>query len=270
MDVKSIFLFTSIIFGINNKIQNVGALILNVRIPQRTRLILGSVLVALSLTLIIGINSFPMHREGLGVEEEQLGVESFVIVDVYRPVDGKVLHVYHHESHNVITNVGLHVIERLLGGRGTWQWTVAEGGNDFYYYVDEPNDIALSSDSNGVDAVHSSWQSVDGSYPSDIEIITGGLERKGGTFTMDVSYTPGSGTTMGSVTYTMSAVFTVQSGSSFTAVQKAGLFSGAYNTNDGLSSGGSGRISPLVAENTFTPVDLNAGDSIAITWSITL
>lgn len=265
----SIFFLSPLSENIYPRTENSG-LILDVRTALSKKSIFGSALVALALILIMGVNSLPLHHEKPHSGEEQLGVEGIVIVDVYRPIDGRVIHIYHHESHNVITNVGLHVIERLLGGQGTWNWTQAQGGTNRYYYVDEPNDVALSSNSSGADAIHSSWQSVDGSYSSDIEITTGGLQRKGGTFTMDVSYTAGSGTTTGSVTYTISAVFTVESGSSFTSVQKAGLFSGSYNTNDGMSSGGSGRISPLVAENTFTPVDLNAGDSIAITWSITL
>ena len=199
---------------------------------------------------------------------ERLGVTSYVTIDVYRPVDGNMILIYHHESHNVITNVGLHVIERRLGDAGNWQWTVTQGGNDKYYRVAAPTNIALSSDGTGADAIHSSWQAVDGSYPSDIEITTGGLGRASGTFTMDTAYTAGSGTTMGSVTYTISKTFTVAAGSSFTNVQKAGLFSGTYNTNDGSTS--SLAISALVAENTFTPVNLNAGDQIAITWSITI
>ena len=176
--------------------------------------------------------------------------------------------IYHHESHNVITNVGLHVIARELNGQGRWQWTAAEGGNGFYYDVGDPRYIALSCDGTGVDAGHASWQAVDGSYPGDIEITTGGLERTRGDFTSDVAYTPGTGASTGSLTYSLSETFTVLTGSSFTAVQKAGLFMSAYNTNDGLTN--NTRISTLIAENTFPPVDLIAGDQIAITWRITL
>jgi len=237
---------------------------------KKSMLSLGSILVAFSVFLIIGVNMPTLDNDDVHAPDPQLGIDSYVIVEVFRPINGQINKVYHFESHNVITNVGLHVIERLLGGGGTWNWTAAQGGTNKYYSVDEFNDIAVSSDSTGVNATHSSWQPVDGSYPSNIEITTGGLQRGSGTLTMDVSYTPGTGSTMGSVTYTMSRVFTVESGFSFTGVQKAGLFAGPYNENDGSASGSGYRISPLVAENTFTPVDLNPGDSIAISWSITI
>lgn len=200
---------------------------------------------------------------------EVVQLKSLVLVEVYRPVGGKMVQVYQHESSNVITNVGLYALSRHLGGQtGAFQWTAALGGNDRYYRSTAPTYIAISSDSTGVDAIHTSWQAVDGSYPADIEITGGGLDRATGTLTIGVAYTAGSGGTKGSHTYSLSRTFTVAAGSSFTAVQKAGLFNNAYNTNDGSSSGQ--QISALVAENTFAPVDLNAGDQIAVTWRITL
>jgi hypothetical protein len=233
------------------------------------KVLTGTMLVMVSVFLLISVNHAQLPVE-YGSSDERVSFESMVTVEVFRRSEMGVERVYHHESANVITNVGLHILQRLLCGRGTWNWTDAEGGPNLYYYVDEANDIALSSDATGVNATHSTWQPVDGSYPSDIEITTGGLERDGGTITTDSAYTPGKGSTRGAITFTISTAFTVESGFNFTSVQKAGLFAGNYNTNDGSGSGGSYRISPLVAENTFTPVDLIAGDSIAITWRITV
>ncbi|GEM_PF-3527208 len=200
---------------------------------------------------------------------EVVKLQSTVLVEVYRPVGDAMVQVYRHESSNVITNVGLAALARHLGGQtAAFQWTSAMGGNDKWYRSTAPIYIALSTDATGVDAAHSSWQAVDGSYPSDIEITTGGLARSTGTLTIGVAYTAGSGGTKGSHTYTLSKTFTVTPGNSFTGVQKAGLFNNVYNTNDGSTS--ALQISALIAENTFTPVDLNAGDQIAITWRITL
>jgi hypothetical protein len=191
--------------------------------------------------------------------------------------------IYHQESHNVITNVGLHVLARRLANQSTWKWSsTTEGGNDKFYSVGAPTYIALSTDASGADATNSSWQAVDDSYPpagTDIEITTGGLARQNaatspGVFTQAVAYTPGGTplpTDQGSLTYSLSRTFTVLAGFSFTGVQKAGLFTGVWTdpaVNDGSTSGKA--ISPLVAENTFTPVTLNIGDQIAVTWSITL
>jgi len=95
------------------------------------------------------------------------------------------------------------------------------------------------------------------------------LQRSTGTLTVGVAYTAGSGSTKGSLTYTYSNTFTVDAGSSFTAVQKAGLFNYSRDaTDDGSVSGKA--LAALIAENTFPPVDLSAGDQIAITWRITL
>jgi hypothetical protein len=235
----------------------------------KKKVITGTLLVMVSIFLLISVNHAQLPR-GYEASDERFSFESMVTIEVFRRSEDGVELVYHHESSNVKTNVGLHLIERLLGGKGTWNWTEAEGGTNLYYLVDEPNDIALSSDATGVNATHSTWQPVDGSYPSDIEITTGGLERDEGTVTMDSAYTPGTGSTMGSITFTISTTYTVKSGFNFSSVQKAGLFAGNYNTNDGSGSGGGKRISPLFAENTFTPLDLIAGDSIAITWRITV
>ncbi len=199
---------------------------------------------------------------------EILKFKSIVTVEVYRPVGGNMVKIYEHESSNVITNIGLHVIARQITGQAaTYQWTAALGGNDLWYTNAAVTRIGLSTDNGpALNATHSSWQTVDSSYPSNIEIITGGLPRAVGTYTQSFAYTAGSGTTKGSLTYTVAATFTATS--AFTGVQKAGLFNGVYNTNNGAATGTP--ISALVAENTFTAVDLDIGDQIAVTWRITL
>jgi hypothetical protein len=229
---------------------------------------------AVSTFLIVN----PAGEELPGVTE-QVAFQSYVLVDVYRPVGGEMVLIYHDESHNLITNVGLHVITRNLRVQtSTWQWTTVAppgglGGNGKYYRGGEPKYIALSSDGTAAAYEHSSWQAFDDSYlpaGTDIEITAGGLARMSGTVAV-VSYTPGSGPTKGSLTYSISYTFLATS--SFTgvnSVKKAGLFVGAYSsTNDGSTN--LVPISPLVAENIFTdPVSLNPQDQIAITWSITL
>lgn len=77
------------------------------------------------------------------------------------------------------------------------------------------------------------------------EISTGGLARAQGTYAH----------TNGTNTYTVSKQFTASA--SHTAVQKAGLFT--------LASGGT-----MMAENTFSSVNLISGDQITITWTITI
>lgn len=77
------------------------------------------------------------------------------------------------------------------------------------------------------------------------EISSGGLARAQGTY----SHTPGTDN------WTISNTFTATA--SHTAVQKAGLFT--------ASSGGT-----MMAENTFSSVNLASGDTLNITWTIDL
>jgi len=231
---------------------------------RKNKYLLGAVILSL-LVLAVMIPTLMLN----GQPDEQLEFYSTVLVEVYRPVGDTMVKVFEHESSNVITNVGLYALANYVaGGSSTFQWTAALGGNNKYYRSSSAEYIALSSDNTSVDASHSSWQAVDGSYPTDIEIVGGGLDRGTGTLTIGVAYTPGSGGTKGSHTYTLAKTFTVEAGSSFTAIQKAGLFNHSYSTNDGSTS--SLRMPALIAENTFPPVDLNAGDQIAVTWRITL
>lgn len=103
--------------------------------------------------------------------------------------------------------------------------------------TDEAKYIALSMNSGGASAAHTSVAD---------EIVSGGLERAAGT----VTHTPGSTTT------TITKMFT--SSGSFTGVQLCGLLT--------ASSGGT-----LVHENTFnTSVNLESGDQLTVSWSISL
>ena len=77
------------------------------------------------------------------------------------------------------------------------------------------------------------------------EITTGGLARVQGVYNHANS------------TSTLSIRKTFTASASFTAVQKAGLFNAA-------SGGG------MLAENTFSSVNLISGDQITITWTITI
>jgi hypothetical protein len=98
------------------------------------------------------------------------------------------------------------------------------------------NYIALSSDTGAPAA---------GDTTLTGEITTGGLARSQGTYAH----------TAGTNTYTITEPFTASA--THTNVQKAGLFT--------ASSAGT-----MMAENTFTPVTLNSGDQLTITWTITL
>jgi hypothetical protein len=204
-------------------------------------------------------------------KNEQIFLRGLVMIDVYRNIEGKMELIYHHESSNVITNFGLVLIQRWLGGTtsGAFQWTTILGGNNLWYTTSAPNKIALSIDSTDINATHGSWQAVDNSYPTDIEITTGGLARAtSSTVTINSAYSPGLGSTKGSATYAISQTFTCQTGFNFVGVNKTGLFAGAYNTNSGATN--SVPISGLIAENTFPALDLQPGDQIAITWRITI
>jgi hypothetical protein len=75
------------------------------------------------------------------------------------------------------------------------------------------------------------------------EITTSGLTRSGGTASH----------TSNATSYTVAYTFTA--GAAFTAVQKAGLLN--------ASSAGT-----LVFENTFSSVNMNTNDTLAVTWTI--
>jgi len=98
------------------------------------------------------------------------------------------------------------------------------------------NYIALSADSTTPSASDTTLTG---------EITSGGLARAQGTYSH----------TAGTNTFTIQKTFTATA--SFTGVQKSGLFT--------ASTSGT-----LVAENTFSPVNLISGDQLQITWTITI
>jgi hypothetical protein len=149
---------------------------------------------------------------------EQTGPHGYVVVSVVR--GGQ--EIYHSEDHNLITNGGKDFISAQIG-------STSPGTNGANY-------IALTTDSTSPAATDTTLAS---------EITTGGLARAQGAYAH----------TTGTNTFTVSKTFTASS--SFTGVQKAGLFT--------ASSSGT-----MLAETTFTSVNLNSGDTLTITWTITL
>ena len=102
--------------------------------------------------------------------------------------------------------------------------------------VNGANYIALTTDTAAANAADTTLTS---------EISTGGLVRAQGTYAH----------TTGTNTYTISKTFTASA--TFTGVDKAGLFT--------ASSSGT-----MLAESTFSSVNLVSGDTLAITWTVTL
>lgn len=138
--------------------------------------------------------------------------------------------IYHYEDHNLITEDGMDFIAAQVGGAG---------GSATAQW------IALSSDVTAPSATDSSLTG---------EIVNNGthtgLARSQGTFTQ--------GTGADLDTWTIEETF-IAGGSEgdFTGVRKAGLFT--------ASSGGT-----MMAENTFSSVNLASGDELTITWRIDL
>lgn len=138
--------------------------------------------------------------------------------------------IYHHEDHNEITETGVDFIVDQVSDSAS-----ASASAKF---------IALSSTATGTVAID------DDNTALDSEISTGGLARAQGTFG---GYTYA--TTDNDDSYTVSNIFTASA--SHTAVQRAGLFT--------TSSGGT-----MLAENSFSSVNLASGDTLTITWTIDL
>lgn len=101
--------------------------------------------------------------------------------------------------------------------------------------TDEAKYIALSSDTNGASASHTSVAG---------EIVSGGLERAAGT----VAHIAGTNTT------TITKLF-IATGT-LSGVQLCGLLTASS-------------LGTLVHENTFNPVNLEDGDQLTIFWTIT-
>lgn len=140
--------------------------------------------------------------------------------------------IYHYEDHNLITEVGMDFIADQIGNT---PGTAAA------------NWIALSSDSTAPAAGDTTLQG---------EITTGGLQRAQGTFTQ--------GTGGERDTWTISKTFNANG--THTDVRKAGLFTAGVTGTPG--NGNDDGI--MVAENTFSGVNLASGDTLTITWKIDL
>ena len=144
--------------------------------------------------------------------------------------EGKV--VYFHEGHNLITNMGKDMIYKYIatGGNGT----VKASPNGTLY-------ISLTTDATAPAATDTTLAS---------EITTNGLQRA-----RAVSNHANSTSTI-----VLRNTFTASG--SFTAVQKAGLFN--------VPPSGAAATTGMLAENTFSSVNLISGDQITITWTITI
>lgn len=167
---------------------------------------------------------------------DSVGPHGYVVVTVTR--DGN--EIYRHEDHNLITTVGKDFISAQLG-------STTPGTNGANY-------IGLSTNTKAPSVLDTCISTTDGGSTS-AEITSGGLARSQGAYAH----------TAGTNTYTITEPFTASA--THTNVQKAGLFSANVGGADTCAGGDDGT---MMAENTFTPVTLNSGDQLTITWTITL
>jgi hypothetical protein len=165
---------------------------------------------------------------------EALQPTGYVTVSVVR--DGN--EIYHYEDHNLITNAGRDFIATELGGTGTTASAAYIGLSDVSK-TPALNDVCLSTTDGG---------------STSAEITTNGLQRAQGTYSH----------TSPNDNWTIQQPFTATG--SFTGVIRAGLFTAAANgdTCAGANDG------TMVAENTFSSVNLANGDQLTITWTIDL
>ena len=141
--------------------------------------------------------------------------------------------IFHYEDHNVITETGVDFIVDQISD--------TPSATAIAKYIALSTTPASGGGSVAID---------DDNTALDSEITTGGLARALGTFG---GYTYA--TADNDDNYTVSVTFTAAA--SHTAVQRAGLFT--------ASSGGT-----MVAENSFSSVNLASGDQLTITWTIDL
>lgn len=136
-------------------------------------------------------------------------------------------------KHNLLTTAGRDWVHEQVLTNATAG--VAEQG---------AHEIAVTVDATGADAT-------DNALPG--EITTGGLAKKDPTAAPagSITHTASSNTTV------IVAIWTASAG--HTSVQMAGLF---YNPT--------GATGQLIFENVFTPTTLASGDSIELTWTITI
>ena len=108
---------------------------------RKNKYLLGVVILSLFMLAVMIPTLMPN-----GQPDEQLEFYGTVLVEVYRPINGTMAQVYRHESSNVITNIGLHIISRQITGQTNYLWTAGLGGNDLFYNVGAATYIALSTD----------------------------------------------------------------------------------------------------------------------------
>ena len=158
-------------------------------------------------------------------ETNTFSIKGWVTVDAYHydKATGTYVLFYHHESSNLVVNIGKDWVEVQLGG--------TPGASAHW--------ISLSTSTAALDPT---WTVI----PT--EITADGLERASGTF----DGTPGTG--QWTITHTFNATGT------HTNVQLTGLNWGAGPPPD----------STLFAANTFDPVSLSSGDSLTVTWTLTV
>ena len=187
----------------------------------RNRLIIGAVLLVL-LGAIAGC--------AVGLEQPKtvntLTIQGRVIVDAYHydEATGEYVHFYHHESSNLVVDLGEEWIETQLGSDSptavSAQW------------------ISLSSDAT---APVPGWLVI----PGEID-TAGGLDRALGTYS-----------DQGNGAWNIAKTFNADA--TYTDVQLTGLQYGDIGTNN------------LLAANEFTtPVTLNNGDALTVTWELSV
>lgn len=186
----------------------------------RNRFIIGVVLLAL-LGAIAGCG---VGSEQLPEMANTVTIQGRVVVDAYHydEATGEYVHFYHHESENLLMNIGKDWIEDQLGdspGTDPAKW------------------ISLSTDT--TDPPLATWTQI----PT--EIAADGLTRAAGTY---------GSTDVGA--WEIEATFNATA--THTAVQLTGLQYAVSGDNN------------LMAANHFTPVTLNNGDALTVTWQLSV
>lgn len=138
-------------------------------------------------------------------------------------------------------------------GSDTWETIVknkhnllTNGGRDFFHAQVYTNNSAGTQGGNYIAVTTDTGAPAAGDTSLTSEITTNGLGRALATTR---THSAGTNTTNLAITFTASGTHT--------AVQKSGLFN--------ASSSGT-----MTHENTFTPVTLASGDSLQVSWTLTL
>ena len=186
----------------------------------RNRFIIGVVVLVL-LGAVAGCGG---GSEQLPEMVNTFTIQGRVIVDAYHYAEatGTYVHFYHHESSNLIVDIGEDWIEDQLGDSPS---------------TDPAKWISLSTDT--TDPPLATWTQI----PT--EIAADGLQRKAGTY----------GST-GVGAWDIAATFNATA--THTNVQLTGLQYAVSGDNN------------LMAANHFTPVTLNNGDALTVTWQLSV